>query len=125
VGGHTKNLFLKDKKGAYFLVTVEEEAIVDLKTVHNTIGASGRVSFGKPEALMELLGVSPGSVTVFGAINDTEGRVKIVLDEGLMRDETINAHPLTNEATTSIRRDDLLAFLNATGHQPHVLKVAS
>jgi Ala-tRNA(Pro) deacylase len=124
-GGHTKNLFLKDKKGAYFLVTVEEEAVVDLKTVHNTIGASGRVSFGKPEALMELLGVSPGSVTVFGAINDTEGRVKIVLDEGLMREETINAHPLTNEATTSIRRADLLAFLEATGHQPHVLKVAS
>jgi Ala-tRNA(Pro) deacylase len=124
-GGHTKNLFLKDKKGAYFLVTVEEAATVDLKTVHNTIGASGRVSFGKPEALMELLGVSPGSVTVFGAINDTERRVKIILDEGLMREETINAHPLTNEATTSIRRDDLLAFLGATSHEPHVLKVAS
>jgi Ala-tRNA(Pro) deacylase len=75
--------------------------------------------------LMELLGVAPGSVTVFGAVNDTEGRVKIILDERLMREEIINAHPLTNEATTTIRRDDLLAFLAATGHQPHVLKVAS
>jgi len=124
-GGHTKNLFLKDKKGAYFLVTVEEEAVVDLKTIHNLIGASGRVSFGKPDMLMDLLGVAPGAVTVFGAVNDTEGRVKIVLDEGLMREETINAHPLTNEATTSIRRDDLLAFLKATGHEPHVLKAAA
>jgi Ala-tRNA(Pro) deacylase len=124
-GGHTKNLFLKDKKGAYFLVTVEEEAVVDLKTIHNLIGASGRVSFGKPDMLMDLLGVAPGAVTVFGAVNDTEGRVKIVLDEGLMREETINAHPLTNEATTSIRRDDLLAFLRATGHEPHVLKAAT
>jgi Ala-tRNA(Pro) deacylase len=124
-GGHTKNLFLKDKKGAYFLVTVEEEAVVDLKTIHNLIGASGRVSFGKPDMLMELLGVVPGAVTVFGAVNDTEGRVKIVLDEGLMREETINAHPLTNEATTSIRSGDLLAFLRATGHEPHILKVAT
>lgn len=124
-GGHTKNLFLKDKKGAYFLVTVGEEAVVDLKTIHTLIGASGRVSFGKSEMLMELLGVAPGAVTVFGAVNDTEGRVKIVLDEGLMHEETINAHPLTNEATTSIRRDDLLIFLEATGHEPHVLKVAS
>ena len=124
-GGHTKNLFLKDKKGAYFLVTVEEEAIVDLKSIHTLIGASGRVSFGKPDMLMELLGVAPGSVTVFGAINDTESRVKIVLDERLMREEAINAHPLTNEATTSIRRSDLLAFLKATGHEPHILKVAA
>jgi Ala-tRNA(Pro) deacylase len=124
-GGHTKNLFLKDKKGAYFLVTVEEDATVDLKSIHNIIGATGRVSFGKPEALMELLGVAPGAVSLFGAINDTGGQVKVVIDEGLMRDETINAHPLTNEATTTIRRDDLLAFLAATGHQPHVLKVAS
>jgi Ala-tRNA(Pro) deacylase len=124
-GGHTKNLFLKDKKGAYFLVTVEEDAAVDLKTIHGLIGASGRVSFGKPGMLMELLGVAPGSVTVFGAVNDTEGRVKIILDERLMREEIINAHPLTNEATTSIRRDDLLAFLRATGHEPHVLKVAA
>ena len=124
-GGHTKNLFLKDRKDACFLVTVEEAAVVDLKTIHNLIGASGRVSFGKPDLLMELLGVLPGAVTVFGAINDSQGRVKIVLDEGLMREETINAHPLTNEATTSIRRDDLLAFLEATGHRPHILKVAS
>lgn len=122
-GGHTKNLFLKDRKDAFFLLTVEEDAVVDLKTVHHVIGASGRVSFGKPDRLMELLGVIPGAVTVLGAVNDVGHRVKIVLDEDLMRHETINAHPLTNEATTAIGRDDLLRFLKATGHEPAILKV--
>jgi Ala-tRNA(Pro) deacylase len=123
-GGHTKNLFLKDKKDRYFLLTVEEEATVDLKSVHQLIGASGRVSFGKPEALMELLGVIPGAVTAFGAINDSEGRVKIVVDAALLSNETVNAHPLTNEATTSIASGDLLRFIRATGHDPLVLKLS-
>lgn len=123
-GGHTKNLFLKDKKGSYFLVTVDEEAEVDLKQVHHLIGASGRVSFGKPDALMELLGVYPGAVTVFGLINDGAGAVKVVLDSVLMQNAIINAHPLTNEATTSIANGDLLRFIEATGHEPLILKVS-
>ncbi|KXF79379.1 DNA-binding protein [Paramesorhizobium deserti] len=124
-GGHTKNLFLKDKKDNFFLVTVEEDAVVDLKTVHTLIGAASRVSFGKPEKLMEYLGLLPGSVSTLGAINDTEGKVKIILDDGLMRHDIINVHPLTNEATTSIGRDDLVRFLRATGHEPEVLAVAA
>ncbi|PWJ80132.1 Ala-tRNA(Pro) hydrolase [Pseudaminobacter salicylatoxidans] len=123
-GGHTKNLFLKDKKDNFFLVTVDEDAEVDLKQIHHLIGASSRVSFGKPEALMELLGVVPGSVTVFGLINDSDKRVKLVLDSALMDNDVINAHPLTNEATTTIGRDDLLTFVEATGHEPLVLKVS-
>lgn len=123
-GGHTKNLFLKDKKDNFFLVTVEEDATVDLKAIHQLIGAAGRVSFGKPEALMELLGVIPGAVTAFGAINDTTGRVRIILDETLMEHGVINAHPLTNEATTSIAASDLLKFLKATGHEAVILKVS-
>ena len=122
-GGHTKNLFLKDKKDNYFLLTVDEEAVVDLKTVHKVVGAASRLSFGRPEALMELLGVKPGAVTVFGAINDTQHRVRIVLDAGLMENAIVNGHPLTNEATTSIARDDLVRFLEATGHGATVLKV--
>lgn len=124
-GGHTKNLFLKDKKDNYFLVTVEENAEVDLKQIHHVIGAASRVSFGKPEALMAMLGVIPGAVTAFSLINDTSGSVRFVIDSGLMEYETINAHPLTNEATTSIRSDDLLAFARATGHEPAILKVAT
>jgi Ala-tRNA(Pro) deacylase len=123
-GAHTKNLFLKDKKNNYFLLTVEEEASVDLKSVHQSIGAASRVSFGKPEALMELLGVAPGAVTVFGAINDAVGRVKIVIDQSLAAEPLINAHPLVNTATTTISSADLLAFVRATGHDPLVLNLA-
>ena len=124
-GGHTKNLFLKDKKDNFFLVTVGEDAVVDLKQIHQLIGAASRVSFGKPEMLMELLGVSPGAVTVFGVINDTANRVKLVLDEHLMAHAVINAHPLTNEATTSIASADLIRFVEATGHDAAILKVSA
>ncbi|WP_024588255.1 prolyl-tRNA synthetase associated domain-containing protein [Aliihoeflea sp. 2WW] len=124
-GGHTKNLFLKDKKDRFFLLTVEETAEVDLKQVHHVIGASSRVSFGKPEKLMEYLGVIPGAVTAFGAINDAGGNVTFVLDAALMAHETINAHPLVNTATTSIRADDLVKFLRAAGHEPLILNVSA
>ncbi|QKV19868.1 prolyl-tRNA synthetase associated domain-containing protein [Oricola thermophila] len=124
-GGHTKNLFLRDKKGRHFLLTVEEDAVVDLKTIHTVIGASGRVSFGKPERLMEYLGVIPGAVTAFGVINDTGNAVTLIFDEALMRHEVINAHPLTNDATTSIATEDMKRFVEATGHALHILKLAS
>ena len=124
-GGHTKNLFVKDKMDNYFLLTVEEHATVDLKTVHAVIGAASRVSFGKPEKLMEYLGVIPGAVTAFGIINDTGNRVKIIIDEDLMAFDVINGHPLRNDATTSIGAKDLMRFIEATGHEPLVLKVTS
>jgi len=124
-GGHTKNLFVRDKKDRYFLLTVEENAAVDLKQVHTIIGASGRVSFGKPEKLMEYLGVIPGAVTALGAINDTGNNVTFVLDADLMHDDIINCHPLSNDATTSIGSADLIRFMEATGHKPLVLKVTS
>lgn len=124
-GGHTKNLFLKDKKDNYFLVSLEDDAEIDLKTLHKTIGAASRLSFGRPEKLMEYLGVAPGSVTLMGTVNDRDRRVRIVIDEALLAHDVINVHPLTNEATTSIARDDLLRFLQATGHPPAVLKLAS
>lgn len=124
-GGHTKNLFVKDKKDQFFLLTVEENAVVDLKTVHTIIGAASKVSFGKPEKLMEYLGVIPGSVTALGAINDSGNNVTFILDEDLMKFEVINCHPLSNDATTSICRDDLVRFLEATGHKPLVLKVTA
>ena len=123
-GAHTKNLFLRDRKDRHFLVTLEEEAVVDLKAIHSVIGASGKVSFGKPEALMEYLGVAPGAVTPFGVVNDTAGAVTMVLDRALMEHDIINAHPLTNEATTSIAREDLVRFLREAGHEPLVLPVS-
>ena len=122
-GGHTKNLFLKDKKNAVFLVVAPEDARVDLKTLHHKLGAS-RFSFGSAALLEELLGVTPGAVTAFGAINDTAARVNVVLDAGLMQHETINCHPLVNTMTTSINRDDLVKFLEATGHTARIERVA-
>lgn len=122
-GAHTKNLFLKDKKDNYFLLTVDEQAQVDLKRIHERIGAASKVSFGKPEAMLEFLGVTPGAVTIFGLINDAAHRVKPVIDSDLIEAGVINAHPLTNEATTTIRSDDLLKFVASTGHEPLILKL--
>jgi Ala-tRNA(Pro) deacylase len=123
-GGHTKNLFLKDKKDRMWLVTAEEDRPIDLKALGTALGASGRVSFGSPERLMRHLGVIPGAVTPFGLVNDIDGQVSFVLDEGLMRHDTLNFHPLTNEATTAIGRDDFLRFLEAIGHAPRVLALS-
>jgi len=123
-GGHTKNLFLRDKKQAIYLVTALEDAEIDLKGLHRVLGASGRFSFGSSDLLLELLGVTPGSVTPFGAINDTAGRVTVVLDAPLMEHAVINAHPLVNTMTTSIARDDLVKFLSATGHPPRIETVS-
>ena len=123
-GGHTKNLFLKDKKGALFLVTALEDAVIDLKSLHRLLGAGGRFSFGSADLLRTTLGIDPGAVTPFAAMNDTDRRVSVVLDADLMRHATINCHPLANTMTTSIGREDLVRFLEATGHPPRVVAVA-
>jgi Ala-tRNA(Pro) deacylase len=123
-GGHSKNLFLKDKKDALFLVVASEDAAIDLKGLHRLLGAGGRFSFGSASLLMEVLGVVPGAVTPFAAINDTEGRVNVVLEAAMMRHDIINFHPLDNAMTTSIGRDDLVRFLAATGHDPRIEALA-
>lgn len=123
-GAHTKNLFLKDKKGRLFLLVLEETASVDLKRVHQAIGASGRVSFGSAETLLEHLGVTPGSVTAFAVMNDRDGAVTLVIDEPLLEAENICAHPLVNDATTVVARDGFVRFLEACGHPPLVLKLS-
>jgi Ala-tRNA(Pro) deacylase len=124
LGGHTKNLFLRDKKNALYLVVAEEDAAIDLKGLHRLLGASGRFSFGSADLLLEVWGVTPGSVTPFGAINDRQGRVTVVLDAPMMEHETLNYHPLVNTMTTSIARDDLVKFLESTGHMPRIERVS-
>jgi Ala-tRNA(Pro) deacylase len=124
-GGHSKNLFVKDKKSRLFLLTLGEETAIDLKRVHEKIGASGRVSFGSGELLEEVWGVRPGAVTPFGAINDAAGRVTVVLDAGLMAHGRVNFHPLVNTLTTGLTPEGLLAFLRATGHEPLIVDLAA
>jgi Ala-tRNA(Pro) deacylase len=120
-GGHTKNLFVKDKKGRLFLLVLGEETVVDLKRVHETIGAQGRVSFGSADLLEEVWGVRPGAVTPFGAINDEAAKVAVVLDEAMMRHARLNFHPLVNTRTTGLKSADLVKFLRATGHEPLIV----
>jgi Ala-tRNA(Pro) deacylase len=119
-GGHTKNLFVRDKKGTPFLVVAQEDTEIELKSLHRRLGASGRFSFGSRELMAELLGVEPGSVTPFGVLNDTGRRVSVVLDRRLMAHDSLHFHPLTNTGTTTIARGDLLKFLEATGHPPRI-----
>jgi Ala-tRNA(Pro) deacylase len=123
-GAHSKNLFLKDKKGQVFLLVAEESTPIDLKSLHKRLECA-RLSFGKPELLDELLGVIPGSVTPFAVINDHTGRVGVVLDESLMQHDMLNFHPLENVATTTIKSADLLTFLKATGHEPRIVELAT
>ncbi|MEM9026948.1 MAG: prolyl-tRNA synthetase associated domain-containing protein [Pseudomonadota bacterium] len=122
-GGHTKNLFLKDAKGRLFLIVAESHAVIDMKTLHKTIGCA-RLSFGKPDLLMEKLGVTPGSVTAFAVVNDHDGDVTVFIDDALLQYDIINCHPLENTATTAIRREDLVRFLKETGHEPHGISLS-
>jgi Ala-tRNA(Pro) deacylase len=124
-GGHTKNLFLRDKKYALYLVVAEEDADIDLKGLHRLLGANGRFSFGSADLLREVWGVEPGAVTPFGAINDAEGRVTVVLDAAMMAHDTLNYHPLVNTMTTSIKRGDLVKFLQSTGHEPRIERISA
>ncbi len=119
-GAHTKNLFLKDARDQLWLISAEGQATIDLKRLHLVIG-SGRLSFGKPELMMQTLGVSPGSVTAFGLINDREHRVRFVLDRNLAEAEFVNFHPLTNTATTTVSGEGFRQFLKAVGVTPLIV----
>ncbi len=119
-GAHCKTLFLKDKKRVLWLVVMLEDRHIPMKDLRRRIG-SATLSFGKPDLLMEVLGVEPGSVTPFALVNDTGQRVNVVLDGAMMERDLLNYHPLTNRATTAITPGDLLTFIRAAGHEPAVV----
>jgi len=123
-GGHIKNLFLRNKKGAMWLVTCLEDRQIDLKALGERLGA-GRLSFGSADRLMKYLGVIPGAVTPFAVINDKQGQVKVVLDKAMLAVTPVNPHPLDNAMTTSIAPGDLIRFLEAVDHPPEILDLAS
>lgn len=122
-GAHTKNLFLKDKKGAVWLVSARQDTVVDLKRLPRAIGAD-RLSFGREELLWDLLGVRPGSVTALALINDPDARVTFVLDRALWEAEIVNFHPLTNAATTALAQGEFRRFLDLLERQPIVVDFA-
>ena len=121
-GAHTKNLFLKDNGGAFWLVTVPSDARVDLKALPAAIG-SKRVSFGKAEDMDRLLGIKPGSVTPLAAINAEPGSITVVLDAGLAAAERVNVHPLRNTGTIGLAGAPILDLLRHWGHEPQRVAV--
>lgn len=124
-GGHTKNLFLRNKKGRMWLVTCLEDREIDLKALGAALDG-GRLSFGSADRLMRFLGVVPGAVTPFAAINDTGLAVQVALDRAMIADYSVlNFHPLDNAMTTAIAPDDLVRFLETTGHTPMYLDAAA
>lgn len=122
-GGHCKNLFCKDEKGALWLIVALEDSFINLKAAPAKIG-SKRLTFGKPDLLMEVLGVEPGSVTPFGLINDRDVRTNVILDERMMAEEKLNFHPLQNAATTTIAAADLISFIRSCGHDPRIVALS-
>lgn len=119
-GGHCKCLFLTDKKSGLWLVVTHEDSRVDLKALRRCIGTS-TLSFAKPTILMNVLGVSPGTVTPFGLINDNHVRANVVFDSRLLNYKFLNFHPLTNKKTTTIATPDLMRFIASCGHKPQTV----
>ena len=119
-GAHTKNLFLKDKKGRLWLISARQDTLIDLKRTPEAIG-SDRLSFANEALMYETLGVRPGSVTAMALINDTDARVTFVLDQRLWEADLINFHPLTNTATTALSQDAFRRFLSLLGREPLVV----
>lgn len=121
-GGHSKNLFVKDKKGTLFLIVALGDTQIDLKALGPAIGARGRLSFGKPELMEEVLGVTPGSVTPFALINDSAHRIcRVILGQELMIFDPVWFHPLENDASTAVSPEGLLRFISDTGHDVETL----
>jgi len=119
-GAHTKNLFLKDKKGRLWLISARQDTEIDLKRLDKVIGAA-RLSFGNAELMAEVLGLTPGSVTALGLINDADGRVSFVIDRRLWEAAIINFHPLLNTATTGLDQPTFRRFLSIIGVTPMVV----
>jgi Ala-tRNA(Pro) deacylase len=122
-GGHCKSLFLKDKKGGYWLAVMLEERRIDLKILAKQLAAP-RFSFGGAADLYRVLGVRPGSVTPFALVNDVERLVTPVLDAAMLQYDLVNYHPLENDRTTAISPADLLRFIAASGHVPRILALS-
>jgi len=121
-GGHCKSLFLKDKKGGFWLAVMLEERRIDLKRLAVRLAAP-RFSFGAAAELYELLGVRPGSVTPFALINAIGLRVAVVLDAAMLDHDPLNYHPLANDRTTAVAPGDLVRFLAACGHAPRLVDI--
>jgi Ala-tRNA(Pro) deacylase len=122
IGSHSKNLFLKNKKKQFFLVSVEDNKRVDLKALSKLYGKGG-LSFGSPEELKAMLNVMPGSVTPYGLMYDKHHHITFILDKDLIAYATVNFHPLRNDMTVSISVQDFLKFCTIIQHTPSIISI--
>ncbi|MFC1854589.1 prolyl-tRNA synthetase associated domain-containing protein [Candidatus Dependentiae bacterium] len=118
-GAHTKNLFLRNKSGDFWLISMLHERL-DIKKFQQIVD-SGKLSFASPQMLMEKLGIEPGSVTPFALLNQTSQGIAVILDEKMMEHETLNFHPMRNDMTTSVSKDDFIKFVKLCGHTPAII----
>jgi len=122
IGTHVKNLYLRDKKKRNYLLVAQEDRVIDLKTLHQTIDAD-RLSFGSADRLFEMLGVRPGAVSPFTLINDAEQKVSLSIDSMLMQADKLYFHPLVNDMTLGVTPEGLKRFLAFTGHAPRLISL--
>jgi Ala-tRNA(Pro) deacylase len=119
-GLDTKNLFVRDEKRNFYLLVTACEKRLDLKALGSALGTS-KLHFASPEQLSEILGLTPGSVTLLGLVNDTESRVQLVADAEYWPAGAYLCHPLVNTATLVITHDAITQFLHRTGHTPRIV----
>lgn len=121
-GIEAKSLFLRNEKGTeHYLVVVSGPKRLNLKELGVNLGA--KLSFASPERLMKYLGVTPGSVSPFALMNDTEKTVKVYLDSDVFAHEQVQFHPLINTATLVLSAKDMLKFMEATGHSYQFMRL--
>ena len=118
-GSHSKNLFLKNKKNKFFLISCEEFTDINLKKISKSLNL-GNVSFAKEKYLINLLGIKPGSVTPFALLNDTKNKIDFYLEEKLYNSEFVNFHPLTNTATITMKCNKFIEFMIENYKKIHI-----
>ena len=122
-GTHIKNLFLRNKKtDEYYLVTIPSEKRLDLKAFRKLIGAP-KIRFAPPEALIDILGLTPGAVSPLGLVNDANHRAVFILEKELWDAEELCAHPNVNTATLQMKNKYFRKFVKATGTEVRLIEM--
>ena len=118
-----KNLFvIDDKKRNYYLITVRGDKRVDLKKFREE-HSTRQLSFASENDLMSLLGLIPGAVTPLGILNDSEKKVKLFLDEELLKCGLIGVHPNDNTATVWLKTTELIDIITEHGNEVEAVRI--
>jgi len=122
-GADTKNLFLRDRKARrHLLVVVGYDKNIDSNRLGKMIGTS-RLTMASPDRLRRILGVEPGSVSLFALVNDREGLVEVLIDRPVWGSDHLRGHPLRNTSSLVVPRDDMHRFIRSTGHDVRIMDI--